>query len=334
MANDVDALVFKNRHEKNLFGTLHKPDGGRPSGPMIVLLSPGVKMRVGPHRLYNRITEEVCKLGFSVFKFDFTGLGDSEGELDRELLAEVYNDTENGAFVEDSEDALNWLESTYGISTFILGGLCGGAITGLLLAEHDRRVKGLISLNMTTTLAIGGDKAKFASSGELASLRKGYIRRLLNPKSWLRLLTFQSDYSTMAKSIGQLFRQRQKPAASSVKREVASGEPPLSNANPLFPPAFFAMAREQRPMLFVFGTADRAYWDWDEKFVLNFAYELEEVDDAFEVHTVDNANHVFSFREWEQQMLSVTKTWISSRFAEHAVAVESSEAPGAGKANA
>ena len=310
MENSVQAVTFSNRTGETLFGTLHLPPESNSTRPIIVLLSPGVKMRVGPHRLYNRMTESFNKLGFSVFKFDFTGLGDSEGELNRKLLAEVYNDTETGSFVDDSLDALNWLEKEYGHQSFILAGLCGGAITGLLTAKEDKRVIGLLSLGMTVTLAMGwGDRTKFASQGELASLRKGYFRRMLNPKSWLRLLTFQSDFSTIIRSLGPLFFRKKKslPAAVGDKEKQ-------SNANPLFPPAFFEMTRNQGKVLLIFSQSDRLLWDFEEKFAQPYASELAEVRDSYECHVVDDANHVFSFREWEQEMLDVSRTWLHTHF--------------------
>lgn len=316
MTIEVEAVVFANRNGHNLFGTLHTPPNADKSRPVIVLLSPGVKMRVGPHRLYNRMTAELNELGFTVFKFDFFGLGDSEGELDREMLAQVYNDTETGMFVDDSADALNWLQENRGAERFLLGGLCGGAITGILLASDDTRVEGLISLGMTVTLAMGPDRTKFASQGELASLRKGYIRRLFRPKSWLRLLTFQSDYRTMLKSVGQLFKKKKTPPAT-----VATTAPPppdensLSNANPRFPPAFFAMTRQDRKILLIFSGSDRLFWDFDEKFAQPYAAQLAEVESAYELHIVKDANHVFSFREWEQEMLGLTRNWLLKNFA-------------------
>ena len=311
-----EAIVFPNREGHQLFGTLHTPTGDIESRPLVVLLSPGVKMRVGPHRLYNRMTDTLNSLGYRVFKFDFWGLGDSEGELDRELLAEVYNDTESGAFVNDGVDALNWLQAKLGVDSFIVGGLCGGAITGILLASDDDRVKGLISLGMTVTLAMGAtDRVKFATQGELASLRKGYLQRLLRPKSWLRLLTFQSDFSTILKSIGQLFRKK-KTAPPPPTKVDATKQRETSNANPLFPPAFFSMARSGRKILLIFSGSDRLYWDFDEKFAQPHATELEEVKQAFDLHVVKDANHVFSFREWEHDMLRLLSDWLRENFGE------------------
>lgn len=310
MENSVQAITFENRTGETLFGTLHLPPETDITRPIIVLLSPGVKMRVGPHRLYNRMTESFNGLGFSVFKFDFAGLGDSEGELNRKLLAEVYNDTESGSFVNDSLDALKWLEKEHGHQTFILAGLCGGAITGILTAKEDKRAVGLISLGMTVTLAMGwGDRARFASQGELASLRKGYFRRMRNPMSWLRLLTFKSDISTIMRSLGQLFFRKKRSLPT-----TNDGSQQQSNANPLFPPAFFEVTRDEGKVLLIFSQSDRLLWDFEEKFAQPYESELAEVGDAYELHVVENANHVFSFREWEQEMLDVSCTWLQSHF--------------------
>jgi uncharacterized protein len=309
----TEAIVFPNSEGHNLFGTLHTPPNVVDSYPTIVLLSPGVKMRVGPHRLYNRVTETLNSLGYRVFKFDFWGLGDSEGELDKDLLAEVYNDTETGAFVNDSADALNWLTAQYGLKSFIVGGLCGGAITGILLASDNERVKGLISLGMTVTLAMGAaNRLKYATQGDLASLRKGYLQRLLRPKSWLRLLTFQSDFSTISKSLGQLFKQ--KPAPPNPATVDASEQQDESNANPFFPPAFFKMTRSDRKILLIFSGSDRLFWDFDEKFAQPYARELGEVSQAYDLHVIKDANHVFSFREWEADMLCLVTNWLQANF--------------------
>ena len=53
------------------------------------MLSPGIKMRVGPERLYRRMSEAFVAQGYSVFRFDYHGLGDSEGTLPETALASV-----------------------------------------------------------------------------------------------------------------------------------------------------------------------------------------------------------------------------------------------------
>lgn len=322
--NDKQVLSFKNRNGDLLIGTLHKPVKTSPDLPLIVLLSPGIKMRVGPHRLYNRMTAEFNKLGFTVFKFDFTGLGDSEGELEREFLHEVYNMTETGFFVSDSVDALNFLGSTLNANSFIVGGLCGGAITGLLLAKQDSRVIGLISLAMTVTLSSGpGDRAKFAGASELEALGRGYIRKLLDPKAWLRLLSLKSDFGTLSRSIKQLIFGGNSPANRAANLEPSKN--PTTNANPLFPPAFFAMLESGHKILLIYSKADRTYWDFQEKFADEYQETIEGLAHPYELHLIDAANHVLSFREWENQVHDIATRWLTENYARRVVASSNSQ---------
>lgn len=315
MSNGKRPFVFNNRNGQALFGTLHQPKPQPDGRPAVVLLSPGIKMRVGPHRLYNRLTQFYNRHGFTVFKFDFHGLGDSGGELEHQFLHQVYNDTESGRFVDDSEDALDWLETTFGFKSFIVGGLCGGAITGLLLAEKDDRVKALFSLALTVTLSSGpAGRSLHAGHRELASLGKGYIRNLTSIKSWARLLTFQTEFKTLLRSLSQLASPNAKQSASD--NEIQSHSD--SNANPLFPRAFLSVARSGRKLLLIYSTADRTYWDFQEKFAEPFANELEGLPDTFELHLIEKANHVFSFREWEEQIYEITTPWLAANFGAHA----------------
>jgi acetyl esterase/lipase len=86
------------------------------------------------------------------------------------------------------------------------------------------------------------------------------------------------------------------------------------NANPLFPPAFFNMIDTQRPMLLVFSGADRLYWEFEEKFVARYKPRLQAAAAGYQVHVIPNANHVMSFRHWENEMLTVSEQWLNHWF--------------------
>ncbi len=277
-------------------------------------------MRVGPQRLYNHLTREFLELGYSVFRFDFEGLGDSEGELEHTKLADVYGDIEVGRFVGDTHDALDWLQQEYGIDRVILAGLCGGAITGLLAGNSDPRVEGLLSLGMTVTLAsVSANPALFLTEGELTTLRRGYFRRLMQPDAWLRFLTFKSDYQVLWRSLTQIFRKptaAEPPAAQEVQPSTPSEPNPEDNANPLFPPALFDMLGRGAPVLFIFSGADRLYARYLEKFEARYRTELATGDHDFEVQVVADANHIFTFDIWREEMLDIARRWLKSRFPE------------------
>lgn len=311
-------VVFRNRAGLQLFGIIHTPDQPCPGAPAIILLSPGVKMRVGPERLYRRMAEQFVAAGMTVLRFDFYGLGDSEGRLTEELLRDVYNHIEVGRFVNDTLDAMDWLQQQTGEGTFILSGLCGGAITGLLAGAQDQRVVGLLALGITPLLASrSADPALYMTRGQLDNIGQTYLQKVLKPGAWLRLLTFRSDYHLLWRSV---VRSRKTPPAAA----------PLEtdNASPLFPPAFFEMLRTQRPMLLVFGGSDRLHFEFEEKFVARHRERLSAWPAAYELHVVDKANHVLSYDAWQWEMLSVSQRWLDRHFL-HGAPAAVLAAPGA-----
>ena len=207
-------VVWRNRAGLRLFGMLHTASRPVPNAPTLLLLSPGVKMRVGPQRLYRRMAKHFAASGLSVLRFDYHGLGDSEGSLPEELMRDVYGQVEIGRYVHDVIDTMNWLEQETGARRFILAGLCGGAITGLLTASRDRRAVGLLALGMTPVVSSKlADPSVYMTQGQLADIGGTYLSKIANPAAWLRLLTFRSDYRLLWRAIVAMTR-RKAPAAT------------------------------------------------------------------------------------------------------------------------
>nr|MBO2488317.1 hypothetical protein [Gammaproteobacteria bacterium] len=301
----VEAISFLNRDGLRLYGTLHTPGEPNRTLPAVILLSPGVKMRVGPGRLYVPLTELLTSLGYTVLRFDFFGLGDSEGDLSEVMLADVYNHIEVGRYVEDTLCAIEWLATTHGFKRFMLGGLCGGAVTAVLAAQRDSRVESLLSLGMNVTLSSNAvTPAKYLTRAELDSRRQKYFRRLLEPKSWWRFLTFQSEYGVIWRSMLRMF-VRDKPAAQQPVSEEQRG-----NANPLFPPAYLAFLARGGRALLVFAEKDRLYSEYEEKFVAFYREQLEPYQLQIRQHIIPYANHVLTFHEWQREMLEHCRAWL------------------------
>ena len=307
--SEIRAVTFENAAGQTLFGTLHLPAVQRPGLPAVVLLSPGVKMRVGPGRLYVPLTDMLVAEGYLVLRFDFFGLGDSEGELTETMLADVYNNIEVGRFVDDTLCALRWLRQTQGSKRFVLGGLCGGAITALLAAERDTAVEGLLSLGMTVTLASNAAApGKFFTDAELEWRRKLYLKKMLQTKYWLRFLTFRSEYGVIWHSLKRaIFKPKVNPV------DVTAGAPveQRGNANPLFPQAFLSFLRRGGRALMLFSEKDRLLSEYQEKFVAPYAQALAPHASQVQQHVVKNANHVLSLREWQQEMVAISRGWLT-----------------------
>jgi uncharacterized protein len=320
---EVLPVSFKNALGLMLYGSLHLPSTPRQDLPVVVLLSPGVKMRVGPGRLYVPLTELLTSQGFRVLRFDFFGLGDSEGELDETLLADVYNNIEVGRYVDDTLAALNWLSAVHGARRFVLGGLCGGAITAILAAERDVRVESLLSIGMTVTLASNAAKpGQYLTRAQLDDRRRRYLAKLYKPEAWLRFLTFRSEYGVIWKAMKRVFI-KDKPIAAVAVVAPAAGAPAAAappaeqrgNANPLFPKAYFTFLARGGKALMLFSERDRLQSEYEEKFAQPFAAHLAPHAAQIEQHVIPHANHVLAFREWQEQMLTLSRAWLARLYA-------------------
>ncbi|MBY0246070.1 MAG: hypothetical protein K2Q17_00280 [Nitrospiraceae bacterium] len=312
MTSEVFPVTFQNRDGHRLFGMVHRPAKSCASGAAIILLSPGVKMRVAPHRLYLDMAERFAALGYLVLRFDFHGLGDSEGEAEEEFLADLYGAVQVGRYINDTIAAMDWMESTYAAKKFIVSGLCGGAITGLLAAVKDRRIVGLLGLAIPVILDGSRiDFSKYMTEAQLSATRDGYLGKLVNPeawRSWIRFLTFRSDYKLIARSLLKpLLEKLRKPQPIA---PVSTQSEPADNTNPYFAPAFRQMVSTSRPIYLIFSEMDRLYWEFEKKFVERNRPMLDSHAAWYGVHVTKDANHIFSFREWEEDMLDRCAEWL------------------------
>ena len=62
-----------------LIGMLHRPESADARRAVVVLVG-GPQYRVGSHRQFVLLARELCRRGIAVLRFDFSGMGDSDGE--------------------------------------------------------------------------------------------------------------------------------------------------------------------------------------------------------------------------------------------------------------
>lgn len=311
-------VTFRNRDGHILFGVVHEPHGDAKKETGILILAPGIKSRVAPHRLYVKMAKRFSEMGFVVLRFDYHGLGDSEGEAREKRVADYYGAIQTGRYTGDVSAAMDFMGSRYGIRRFVLSGLCGGAITGLLAASVDRRAISLLGLGIPVILdGAGVDHGRYMTSGQIESMRVTYYEKLFDLKSWMRLLTFQSDYRVIFKLLRTLFdgrigkadKERSDPDRAGRSEECGDG-----NFNPLFLPAVRSMVSSSRKMLLIFSELDRLHWEFEEKFMGPYSKQIDNHGEYLEVHVMRNANHVFSLPETQEEMLGKACGWLEKNF--------------------
>jgi pimeloyl-ACP methyl ester carboxylesterase len=128
--------------QHSLVGIFARPvEQGLSDKPIVVILNTGIVHRVGHHRMFVTMSRELVRAGFSVLRFDLSGLGDSPTRNDASLPVE--------SAVADIREAIDWLEAEYKSSGIILVGLCSGADYAVLYSSTDARVSALALMDPT-----------------------------------------------------------------------------------------------------------------------------------------------------------------------------------------
>lgn len=150
----------------NLVGILTEPDPAKaaPGSPAMVILNSGILHRAGASRLYVRTARAVAELGMTSFRFDFSGIGDSDVRRDSIPIEE--------RFILEAREAMDYLQTVVGADEFVIGGLCSGADGAFWTALDDERVKGVWQIDA------------FCYRTAVYRMRR-YGPKLLNPAAWI-----------------------------------------------------------------------------------------------------------------------------------------------------
>ncbi len=310
MSHSIKPVKFKNKRGFMLFGMLHKPEyPNKKYG--IILLSPGIKSRVAPHRLYVKMAEFFCEKGFYVLRFDPEGLGDSEGEIQEKYTADVYGSIQVGRYIDDTISAIDWMENELNIKKFILSGLCGGAITGLLAGAKEKRVDSLIALGIPVILDNSNvSKEKYITSGELKYLGKEYLRKFFDFKSWLRFFTFKSDYFIIVKFLFEPFKKNKKKYGKASLLNAKNNILGKKNFNNMFLFALENMVTKSRKVCLIFGENDRLYWEFNQKFNYLYKDSIVKYRSMYEVYIVEEARHIFEQKTQQERLFGKIDLWL------------------------
>ena len=154
---------------ETLLGILAKPETPAETGVIVIVGGP--QYRVGSHRQFVLLSRALAAAGYPVLRFDYRGMGDSEGQP-RDFQAV-------SADIAAAIDAL--LERMPSVEQVALWGLCDGASAALLYCyeTHDPRVSGLCLLNPWVR-----SEASLART----QVKHYYVQRLMQKEFWVKLL--------------------------------------------------------------------------------------------------------------------------------------------------
>lgn len=168
LRDDVQERIAHFGRPKTLVGVTSLPPPAQAvRDHTVVILDVGVIHRVGPNRLHVQLARQLARDGFVTFRFDFSGIGDSDPRPDR-IVQDVVR--------QDILDALSYLETSVKARSFVLVGLCSGANAALRFARLHPGVVGAVLL----------DPYWYKTPGFYL---RHYSRRILRWESWRNVLT-------------------------------------------------------------------------------------------------------------------------------------------------
>jgi pimeloyl-ACP methyl ester carboxylesterase len=171
---------------EGLVGIVTEPadPGLAQSRPAVVFINAGMVHRIGPNRMYVRLARHLAGRGFRSVRFDLSGIGDSRHRRDG-LPADE-------SAVLETRQVMDAVEQTTGCRSFVLAGLCSGAVTAFHTAVGDPRVVGGVLLNPQGFHHDAEWNAHILNRTQARRYVKTALRRGGN---WRRALTGRIDYT-------------------------------------------------------------------------------------------------------------------------------------------
>jgi exosortase A-associated hydrolase 1 len=289
------ALVFSCNGER-LIGVLSP--GIRARGVVVVVGGP--QYRVGSHRQFVQLARALSAHGFPVLRFDYRGLGDSEGSLQGfEFIASDIRAAVDALFEQQAQ-----------LCNVVLWGLCDAASASILYAPGDPRVSGVVALNPWV---------RSAQSEARAWLRHYYLHRMLSREFWTKALRGGLNVSGAVRSVAAQARTVLLPSArraaeadaASVRADAWSGGP-LPTLPGLANRMAGALAAFPGQALIITSGQDMTAAEFRDVTQASKAWRTLLASDRVVMRHLNHANHTFSQQGCKQQVESWTRDWLDA----------------------
>ena len=274
------------------------------NSPAVLFLNVGAHHRVGPNRMCVSMARDTAALGRLAFRFDVAGLGDSATERDAMAGGRLYSKDS----VSDVRAAMDFIERTHGVSTFVLVGLCSGAYLAFHTAAEDRRVVGQVLLNPQTFEFKEGDSLELSMRKSFLSTRY-YLRAALSPEPWNRLIRGQVHVRAIAGALRDRFTVRAVRRLTSMRAKVAGQPAPQDDIER----AFRGMSDRGVSSLLVFSFNDGGIDTIERHLGTNARRMTRRKNFRFEI--VQGSDHTFSEVDAGRRLRALVGRWLKTSFA-------------------
>ena len=305
-----ECIQFTNKAGVVLRGILHHHNSQNHRGLSVICLNTGLNDMVGWHRIQVKMARYLAGGGYNVLRFDDSGLGDSDGEINEESIVKIFAEIERGLFVENADSAVEFMADRFRGDLLVYLGLCGGGLTALHSAARNKRLAGLIDVGGPVTLS-SREYLEKKDPWEVQKNVKRYRSKLFDPGAWWRFFSGKGEYSTALKSAVFYLKHRFRGAYKAYSPEE-SEDPRVASLNREFFHSFEACARRKVPMLFYFAETDSATWEFKKYFFEKYKGRELWLSGNNTFIEVEKANHIFSDQTSQERLKQDVSRWLES----------------------
>jgi exosortase A-associated hydrolase 1 len=267
---------------ERLWGVLSRPAQSSSHRTAVLIVVGGPQYRVGSHRQFVQLARHLAQAGFPTLRFDYRGMGDSDGER-RDF-------TRAGPDIRAALDALSRRCPT--VDRFVIWGLCDAASAALMYVSTDSRVTGVVAANPWVR-----SEASLAAT----HIRHYYLGRLASSDFWAKLsrgrVDWRASFGALFGSVRAVFgaggKERRAVPEGSFQDAMARGLTALRGQLLLILSGNDLTAKE-----FTTFTASSPSW----------RRLLERPNVAR--HEIAESDHTFSRRQWLDEVQAQTVAWL------------------------
>ncbi len=273
-----------------LYGILNIPQ--QPVARGVLIAVGGPQYRVGSHRQFVLLARYLAGCGIPVIRFDFRGMGDSDGQM--RTFEHVGEDLRSAVDFFFGECA--------GLKDMVIWGLCDAASAALFYAHQDQRVSGLILLNPWVRTEQGIAKAY---------LKHYYLQRLFEWEFWKKLLGGKFNPLASIQSLYEFSRNSLQGGKNSAAPEKSIGSA-CDLTVPLPERMLDGLQRFTGKILIITSGNDLTAREFLDLVDSSADWQIAMRTRQTEIFHMENANHTFSTREWRDQVAELTRNRVLS----------------------
>jgi pimeloyl-ACP methyl ester carboxylesterase len=283
-----------------------EPDAGKAG---VLLLNSGFLPRSAQGDLLAHLADKIADAGFSAFRFDLPGLGDSEGDLPEDAVTFVRS-VEKGILAPFASSLAAELVELYNLDKIVMGGLCGGGITALFgaAAFKGSRIGGVFMLDPIFNL-VQVQEPQFQKKSRASRWKESWLIRMKAVYEELRVWILSQRLSAPLQKIYGRVKAARNLRRTSSARPLSQGLPKEANLKLI--QSFERLKAAGLPMLVITAQDPRrtgGAFDYLE-------YILRNGRGRVDCRKIEGTNHSFLEGNGPQAVKELTDEWLKANFA-------------------